>query len=121
MASLTFNRPVDKQVIDPNTKRVILEWDNYFRNVATYINNIQAQGSFTLSAAASKVVTDSRVRPGSFIGIQATNAAAALLMASSKALYVDTASAVPGVSFTVKTRDGTNAAGTEIFTYCILG
>lgn len=121
MATLKFNRPVDKQVIDPNLKRLILEWDNYFSLVANYLNNIQTQGAFTLTAAASHTINDNRVRTGSFIGIQATNASAALLMASTKALYVDIASAVPGVSFTVKTQDGTNAAGTETFAYCIIG
>lgn len=75
-------------------------------------------GSFTMDAAASKVILDSAVVAGSVIQLQATNAAAGTLQGSNESLYVSTI--VPGVSFTVATAAGTNAAGTETFNYTMI-
>lgn len=76
-------------------------------------------GSFTLAAAATKVVSDVRVTATSKINLTAINAAAGTLMGSVKSLYVSALSA--GVSFTVATANAASAAGTETFDYNIVG
>lgn len=77
-----------------------------------------AARTFQLSgAAASTVVSDTEVHANSHIDFTPTNAAAATLMAGAKSIYVSARNA--GTSFTVTTADGTNAAGTENFTYRI--
>jgi len=75
----------------------------------------RSTGTFTLSAASSKVVTDVNVATTSIITLMPTNAAAATLMGSNKALYVTTAAG----SFTVTTASGAAAAGTEAFSYAV--
>ena len=74
-------------------------------------------GTFTLAAAASTTIPNASVEGNSVISPRATNAAAATLMGSNKALYVS--AIVPQVSFTVSTASGANAAGTETFSYII--
>ena len=74
-------------------------------------------GSFILAAAATTVVTEPAVQANSFIQLTALNAAAGTLMGSAKYLYIS--AKTPGASFTVATADGTNAAGTEQFSYYI--
>lgn len=74
--------------------------------------------TFQLSgAAAATVVSDPEVHANCHIDFTPTNAAAATLMAGAKSIYVSARNA--GTSFTVTTADGTNAAGTENFTYRI--
>ena len=74
-------------------------------------------GTFTLAAAASTVVTQPGVKATSVVVLTPTNAAAATLMGSAKALYVS--AIVPGASFTVSTASGGNAAGTEVLQFAI--
>jgi len=74
-------------------------------------------GSFTMAAAATKVVTDTNVTATSIIILMPTNAAAGTLQQSTETLYISSISA--GVSFTVATADGGSAAGTETFQYLI--
>ena len=74
-------------------------------------------GSFTLAAAATKVVTNTSVQANSIITLMPTNAAAGTLMGSAKSLYVSSITA--GTSFTVATASAANAAGTEQFSYAI--
>jgi hypothetical protein len=74
-------------------------------------------GSFTLGAAATTAVANTNVTANSRIVCWPTNAAAALLMSGTKALY--TSAKTASTSFTVATQDGTNAAGTETFDYII--
>lgn len=77
-----------------------------------------ARGTFTLDAAAATVVPETAVTADCSIGLPTPlNAAAATLMGSAQHLYVDPADYVVGVSFTVRTGDGTPAAGTEQFGY----
>lgn len=76
-------------------------------------------GTFTLAAAASTTVSNTNVFETSVVTLSPSNVAAATLMASSKSLYTAPADYVAATSFTVKTRDGTNAAGTETFGYVI--
>jgi hypothetical protein len=121
MSSITFNRPVDKTLLDPATSRIVLEWDNFFNLTAKYIQNTLAQTTFTMAGASSKVISDARVRSGSFVGLTPINASAGTLQGSAGHLYVDASVLVPGVSFTVKTADGSSAAGTEQFAYVIIG
>ena len=78
-----------------------------------------SSGTFTMAAAATKVVSDANVAANSIITLTPTNAAAGTLQQSTEALYVPTASISPGVSFTVATSDGGSAAGTEAFSYLI--
>lgn len=73
-------------------------------------------GTFTMSAAATKSVTDAHAKTGSLILLMATNAAAGTLMGSAKSLYITPAAG----SFTVSTASGAAAAGTETFTYLIV-
>lgn len=119
--AVVVNRPADKRLVDLERNRVILEWDNFFYLLAQAVNNIQASSTFTLGAASSTTVSDSRMQSSSFVSFTPANAAAATLDQSTKSLYVDTGSTVPGESFTVRTADGTAAAGTEIFLYNIVG
>lgn len=72
-------------------------------------------GTFTMAAAASKVVTDANVTTSSVITLTPTNAAAGTLQGSNECLYVTPAAG----SFTVATAAGTNAAGTETFSYLV--
>jgi hypothetical protein len=76
-------------------------------------------GTFTCAAAATTVVTESRIRGAtSRVILVPTNAAAATLMSNPASLYV---SAVTGsTSFTVATASGGVAAGTETFWYEIV-
>lgn len=72
-------------------------------------------GSFTLSAAATTVVTQTGITATSIILLVPTNASAATLMGSAKSLYIS-ARAV-GASFTVATASAGAAAGTETLSY----
>src|ERR1035437_5757440 len=74
-------------------------------------------GSFTLTAAATTVVTEPATKSNSFIQLTPLNASAGTLAGSVKALYVSARTA--GASFTVATAAGTNAAGTEQFSYSL--
>jgi hypothetical protein len=87
--------------------------------LATNILNVwpRTTGTFTLAAAASTVVTQPGVKATSIVVFTPTNASAATLMGSAKALYVS--ATVPGASFTVATASGANAIGTEVFQYAI--
>ena len=73
----------------------------------------RTSGTFTMAAAASKVVTDANVTSASVVVLVATNAAAGTLMGSAKSLYVAPANG----SFTVATASAAAAAGTETFNY----
>jgi hypothetical protein len=72
-------------------------------------------GSFTMGAAATKVVADTTIKAGSIVLLMPTNAAAGTLMAGATSLYVSARTA--GTSFTVATANAGNAAGTETFEY----
>lgn len=74
-------------------------------------------GTFTLAAAASTTVTQPGVKSGASISLTPTNASAATLQGSVKALYVS--AVTPGASFTVSTANAASAAGTETFSYLI--
>lgn len=74
-------------------------------------------GSFTMDAAATKAVSDTKVTANSRIILQATNSHAADLQAGAKALYISVKTA--GTSFTVATQDGNAAVGDETFDYII--
>ncbi len=74
-------------------------------------------GTFTMSAAATKVVSETNVASNSVILLTPTNAAAGTLQQSTETLYISSISS--GVSFTVATADGGSAAGTETFSYVI--
>jgi|WetSurMetagenome_2_1015567.scaffolds.fasta_scaffold54710_3 hypothetical protein len=84
--------------------------------IQLFSNKIKS-GSFTLGAAATKVVNDANVGAASTVYIMPSNAAAATLMSGAKALYHSANNG--GVSFTVATADGNNAAGTETFNYLL--
>lgn len=75
-------------------------------------------GSFTLSAAATTVVTQPGVTANSVILLQPSNAAAATLVGGTKSPYISAKTA--GTSFTVATASGVAAAGTETFLYAIV-
>ena len=78
------------------------------------INTRAIYGTFTMPAAASLVIPQATIKSNSVVVLSPTNASAATLMGSAKALYY-TISA--GTSFTVLTASGANAAGTETFSY----
>ena len=77
----------------------------------------QTFGSFTLAAAATTTVAQTAVQSNSYVALTATNADAATLIAGVHSPYLSSIS--PGVSFTIATADGGNAAGTETFSYLI--
>ena len=74
-------------------------------------------GNFILGAAATTVVANTGVTPTSRIILTPTNAAAATLMGSAKALYI--AAKTDKTSFTVATANAAAATGTETFDYRI--
>lgn len=74
-------------------------------------------GTFTLAGAATTTVTQPGVKSSASISLTPTNAAAATLMGSVKALYVS--AITPGASFTVATANAVASAGTETFSYLI--
>lgn len=92
--------------------RVLNSWVKAFQGRIT-------QGTFTFPAAATVTVAQAAVQANSNISLTPQNAAAGTLVGSSKSPYVDVATIVPGTGFTVKTADGTSAAGTEKFQYQI--
>lgn len=81
------------------------------------IENQPTLGTFTMAAGATLAVAEPDVVSGSNIQLQPLNASAATLMGSSKSLYISAKTA--GSGFTVATADGTNAAGTEQFSYIV--
>ena len=75
--------------------------------------------TFTMAAAASKVVADTYLSStSSRVILMPTNSAAATLQAGPNALYISSKAA--GASFTVSTASGAAAAGTETFDYIIV-
>lgn len=78
------------------------------------VSNITG-GTFTCGAAATTTVTQVLTQANSFILLMPTNAAAGTLMGGVKSLYVSARTA--NTSFAVSTAAGTNAAGTEQFSY----
>lgn len=75
-------------------------------------------GTFTLGAAASTTVANTSAGYWTTIMLMPTNAAAATLVGSAKALYIS--AKTNDTSFAVTTADGAAAAGTETFTYALL-
>jgi hypothetical protein len=75
-------------------------------------------GTFNLAAAASTTVNDTNIKGNSLVIPLPNTAAAALIMGSSKSLYVS--AKVAGTSFTVTTADGTAATGGQSFSYILL-
>ena len=83
---------------------IIRQLSNANTNMLALIAAIQGVfpriiGSFTLAASATTVIPQSAVTANSEIPLTPTNAAAATLMGSAKAIYVS--AKTPGVSFTV--------------------
>jgi hypothetical protein len=115
---MTILRPQSRTILDAVSGLLSLMWDKFFNDVQKALNNIQGNASFTMTATTSKTIADTRVTASSHITLMATNAPAADLMAGSAALYVS--ARTPGVSFTVTAAAG-SAAGTETFTYGVLG
>jgi hypothetical protein len=76
-------------------------------------------GTFTMAAAATKVVTEPNIISGSIVQLIAANSAAGVLQGSNEYLYWNASANVPGASFTVATAAGTAAAGTELFYYIV--
>lgn len=111
---------------DPNAGGIVRPIINSLqamnRNISELITAIKAifpriYGSFTMGAAATKTVTDSRVKVGAQIYLQPTNAAAGTLVGSVMCPYIDS---VASGSFVVKTASGAAAAGTETFNYLVI-
>lgn len=76
-------------------------------------NGRNVSGSFTLSAGTTTVVSETNTTSNSVIGLNPTNASAALIERTA-GLYVSAYTA--GTSFSVSTQSG-SAAGTETFNY----
>lgn len=89
----------------------------YLGKIVQTLTNLfpRVSGTFTLAAAATTTVANTDIVGGSIILLTPTNAAAATLQGSVKALYISAINA--GTGFTVTTASGGNAAGTETFSY----
>lgn len=74
-------------------------------------------GTFTMAAAATSIIIQPATQSNSSILLTPTNASAATLQGSAKALYISVKT--PGTSFTVATANAAAAAGTETFSYTI--
>ena len=94
--------------------------NNGFMSAAdkTKLDAVGLGGTFTMAAAATKVVSDANIVASSLVQLFPTNAAAATLMSGTKSLYVS--AIVAGTSFTVATADANAAAGTETFAYRVI-
>lgn len=94
--------------------------DTGYSTDSTYSGNQHTkdplQGTFTMPVANNFTITHGGTRLYAKVFLQPINAAAATLMGSSKALYVD----VVQPNFRVLTADATAAAGTELFSYNII-
>ena len=86
-------------------------------NWVSAFNERLVYGTFTLGAAATTEVLQPAAQANSQISFTALNASAGTLMGSTESLYLSSIN--PGVSFTVATASGSNAAGTEQFQYKI--
>ena len=85
-----------------------------------YINVLSTNGNsgtFTLAAAASKVVANTSITASSIVVLTPANVNAGALENTSKSLFILSKNA--GVSFTVRTADNTAAAGTETYNYLV--
>lgn len=90
------------------------------RSLLAIFGTRSTTGLFTMTATTSLVVPQPAALAGSVVVLQPVNAAAATLQTTAKALYVDRTVTVAGVSFTVKTADGTAvAAATSEFSYVL--
>ena len=88
---------------------------HFYMNKAAAVSEC---GTFTLANAATTTVTNGNgITPK--IQLIPTNAAAGTLMGSSKSLFISAVSSWS--NFSVRTADNTSAAGTETFSYCLLG
>jgi len=120
---MTYQPPVNPPTTAQGTGSladVVTALQGIIRHLSAWVQAFQGRvttGSFTMPAAATATIAQPAVLATSEISLQAVNASAATLTGSSKSLYILSKS--PGVSFTVKTGDATNAAGTESFTYLI--
>jgi hypothetical protein len=121
MAKYVVTRPLDKVILDKDSDRLSLPWDAFLAQASALLSDVQRVGSFTMSAAASLVVSDNRITADSFVQLSPINASAAQLQGSAKFLYVSTADTVSKVSFTVKTASGAAASGGEMFRYWVVG
>lgn len=74
-------------------------------------------GTFTFTAAATAVVSNTQVQANSLIYLMPTNASAGTLVGSAKSPYISARTV--GVSFTVATANAAAAAGGEAFSYLI--
>lgn len=102
---------------------IIRQLSNANQNMLTLISTINGvfpriSGSFTLAAAATTVVTQTKIAANSVVLLIPTDASAATLMGSNKSLYVS--ALTPGASFTVATASAASAAGTETFLYVVV-
>lgn len=99
---------------------VVTQLQNIVRQLASLVQAIKGRvtsGNFTLAAAATTTITQPAVQSLSAITIIPTNASAATLQGSAKALYIS--AKVAGTSFTVATANAAASAGTETFSYTI--
>lgn len=78
----------------------------------------RVSGSFTTTAAATNVITQTGVTTTSIILLTPTNATAGTLQSGSKSLYISARTS--GASFTVATADGTAATAGATFDYAIV-
>ncbi len=86
------------------------------QNLATAFVGNAYMNTFTMSAAATKTVTDANVKQSSLVVVFPLNAAAATLQGSNKCLYTTASNG----SFTASTASGVAAVGTELFGVLIL-
>ena len=80
------------------------------------INGRAIYGTFTMPATPSLTIVQPGIKSNSIVTLTPTNAAAAGMAGSSKALYY---TIIAGTSFTVLTSDGTNGSATATFAYSI--
>jgi hypothetical protein len=135
---MTIMRPASKVVLNKRTGALDMPWDNFFNDAQNALNSnqvsissmqtalgtiqveltsMQLNANFTMNAATSTTIADSRVTANSHISLTPTNADAANLVYYDS-LYIS--ARVAGVSFTVHTLLD-SAAGTETFSYTVIG
>lgn len=89
---------------------------NISKSMSQIASAASSFGTFTLSAAATKTVSDAKATANSYPLCFPLNAGAATLQSGAHSLYI---SARAAGSFTVATADGGNAPGGEQFLYVI--
>jgi hypothetical protein len=114
-----FQAPWQAPTQSAGATDVVTQLQGIVRQLTALVQAISGRmvfGTFTMPVANTLTIVQPGIKSNSVVSITPTNASAATLMGSAKALFP---TIIAGTSFTVTTASGGNAAGTETFSYTI--